>query len=35
MKLRNIYLLLAVAGYVLPNIFTAKIALETGNCRIP
>ena len=31
MKLKQIYLLLAVAGFILPNIFVLQESMETGN----
>jgi len=30
-KLRNLYLLLTVAGFILPNLLVAKVSVETGN----
>lgn len=29
--MRNLYLVLTIAGFIIPNIFTAKVSIETGN----
>lgn len=29
--MKNIYLAMAILGFILPNIFVAKVSLETGN----
>lgn len=29
--MKNLYLTIAIIGFILPNIFVAKVSLETGN----
>lgn len=31
MKIKNMYLIIAIAGFILPNIFVMQVSIDTGN----